>query len=225
MSCVSRGLELRDLVAGHRLHLLVRLRVAHVAGAGQLLADVAQLPVRGDDRLQARQLPAQPAQLVGIGEDLGRAELAADLVVLAGEAGELGVEAGVAPWCVVRARRAAGRAAGRMAGRGAGGLAPVGRASRTSDPGAGRLGLLRRHRGRPAAVSPGFGIGSRARSRPPSGMASPSALIASSSDTIATSIMSSVGCLVVIFWTRIPGHMITLTTGFERWRAPRRRSS
>ncbi len=43
--------------------------------------------------------------------------------------------------------------------------------------------------------------------------------------TIATSIMSSVGCLVVIFWTRIPGHMITRTTGLDRWRAPSRRSS
>ena len=38
--------------------------------------------------------------------------------------------------------------------------------------------------------------------------------------TIATSIMSSVGCLVVIFWTRIPGHMITRTTGLDRCRAP-----
>ena len=89
------GLELRDLVAGHRLHLLVRLGVEHVAGAGQLLADVAQLPVRGDDRLQAGQLPPQPAQLVGIREHLGRSQLAADLVVLAREARELGVETGV----------------------------------------------------------------------------------------------------------------------------------
>ena len=39
----------------------------------------------------------------------------------------------------------------------------------------------------------------------PSGSGSPSAVSASSIDTIATSIMSSVGCLVVIIWTRIPG--------------------
>ena len=36
-------------------------------------------------------------------------------------------------------------------------------------------------------------------------------------ETIATSIWSSVGCLVVIIWTRMPGHMMTFTIGFARF--------
>ena len=61
--------------------------------------------------------------------------------------------------------------------------------------------------------------------RCPAGTASPSARIACSIDTIATSIMSSVGCLVVIIWIRIPGYITNLMIGFERCRPPSRRSS
>ena len=58
-----------------------------------------------------------------------------------------------------------------------------------------------------AAVSPG---GARVRKgRAPAGTGSPSASSAYSIETIATSIMSSVGCLVVIFWTgaRVEQHL------------------
>ena len=60
------GLEASDLLAGHRLHLVVVLRVPHLPGAGKLLADRLQAPVRRDDRLQARQLPAEPPQRVHV---------------------------------------------------------------------------------------------------------------------------------------------------------------
>ena len=57
------------------------------------------------------------------------------------------------------------------------------------------------------------------------GTASPSATSASSIETMATSIMSSVGCFVVIIWTSRPGYSRTLTSGFPRWRAPNLRIS
>ena len=44
-------------------------------------------------------------------------------------------------------------------------------------------------------------------------------------DTIATSIMSSVGCFVVIIWTQMPGSKKTRTSGLPRCRAPNRRIS
>ena len=44
-------------------------------------------------------------------------------------------------------------------------------------------------------------------------------------EAMATSIMSSVGRFVVIIWTRIPGYMITLTTGLWRNFAPSLRIS
>ena len=75
------------------LHLVVGLRVPHLPRARELGADVAELPVGGDDRLQARELAAQRAELVGVGMDLGRGQLRGHLVVLAGEGLELGVEA------------------------------------------------------------------------------------------------------------------------------------
>ena len=63
----------------------------------------------------------------------------------------------------------------------------------------------RRRRGRPRRSRRAAASGRAARSRLPAGTSEPSARIASSMATIATSIMSSVGCLVVIFWTRMPG--------------------
>ena len=48
-------------------------------------------------------------------------------------------------------------------------------------------------------------IGSRSNGVEPSGDGSPSASSACSIDTMATSIMSSDGCFVVIIWTRRPG--------------------
>ena len=68
--------------------------VAQLAGAGQLRADLDELAVRGDDGLQAGELAAQAAELRRVGQDLGRAQLGADVVVLAREILELGVEAG-----------------------------------------------------------------------------------------------------------------------------------
>ncbi len=67
-------------------------------------------------------------------------------------------------------------------------------------PTAGRLGSR--------AAGSGFGpscIGSRSNGVEPSGTVSPSASSACSIDTIATSIMSSLGGLVVIIWTSRPG--------------------
>ena len=43
--------------------------------------------------------------------------------------------------------------------------------------------------------------------------------------TMATSIMSSVGCFVVIFWTQMPGSKTARTRALPRWRAPKRSSS
>jgi hypothetical protein len=85
-------LERRDLLSREVAHLIVGLRVAHLARAGQLGPDVVELPEGGDDRLQASELAAQRAQLVGVGVDLGGAELGRDVVVLTGERGQLGVE-------------------------------------------------------------------------------------------------------------------------------------
>ncbi len=66
--------------------------------------------------------------------------------------------------------------------------------------------------GRPGSDAAGGGpaarpscIGSRSNGVEPSGMDSPSASSACSIDTMATSIMSSLGCLVVIIWTSRPG--------------------
>ena len=44
-------------------------------------------------------------------------------------------------------------------------------------------------------------------------------------EAMATSIMSSVGRFVVIIWTRMPGYMITRTTGLWRNFAPSLRIS
>ena len=41
----------------------------------------------------------------------------------------------------------------------------------------------------------------------------------------APEVLLAIGCFVVIIWTRIPGHMMTLTIGLARCFAPHRRSS
>ncbi len=65
-----------------------------LARAIELRSDVTQLAVRGHDRFEAGELTAEPAELVRVREDLGRAQLAADVVVLPGKPGELHIEAG-----------------------------------------------------------------------------------------------------------------------------------
>ncbi len=86
-------LERRDLLARHRLQVVVGLRVAHVAGPDQLRADVLELAVGRDDRLEAGQLPSEALEGGRVRVDLGGGELRRDVVVLAGEALQLGVEA------------------------------------------------------------------------------------------------------------------------------------
>src|SRR5688572_25699460 len=62
--------------------------------------------------------------------------------------------------------------------------------------------------------------GDRSKSVDPDGISLPSATRASSMEVMATSIMSSVGRFVVIICTRMPGYMITRTTGLWRNFAP-----
>ena len=184
------GLEPLDLVARHRAHLLVGvLGVAQLARAGELGARRLEPPERLDDRLEAGQLLAEPADRARVGGDLGRASSAWSVVVLAGDLRELGVELAHDP--------GGGSVGGSPGGRAGGRPRLDGRVARLR----GQLERLALERVEPA------------------GTGSPSATSASSIDTIATSIMSSVGCLVVIIWTRIPGYMIDRTSGLPRcWR-------
>ncbi len=75
-----------------------------------------------------------------------------------------------------------------------------------------------RSRPRPGPRPPSSGR--HARTALPSGISFPSATRACWSETIATSIMSSVGWLVVIIWTQIPGDHSQRTRAWSRWRAP-----
>src|SRR5215207_269847 len=184
-----------DLVAGHLFHVVVGLSVAHLAGTRQLPARLLELAVRSDDRFEPRELATEPPQRVGIRGGLGQRELGLQVVVLVGNLGELGIQAG---------HDRLGGSPGEAAV-GCGGTGTLESAGSTV------LGPSR--------------IGSCSSSSELAGMVSPSALSASCIDTIATSIMSSVGRLVVIIWTRIPGYMITLTSGLARCRAPKRRIS
>ena len=87
------GLEAVDLLAGHRLELLVALGgVAHLARAGQFGPGRLEAPERLDDRLELGQLLAEPADLGRVREDLGAAQLRLDRVVPRGDLGELVVE-------------------------------------------------------------------------------------------------------------------------------------
>ena len=69
MSCVSSASRPVDLVARHRAQLVVAVAgVAQLAGAGQLVPGRLEAPERLDDRLEAGQLPAEPAERVGVRE-------------------------------------------------------------------------------------------------------------------------------------------------------------
>ena len=131
-----------------------------LARAVELLAHVAQLAVRRDDGLEARQLAAEPAQRVGVGQDLGRGELRRHVVVLAGEVRQLGVEAGSSVIVEASIRPSAGERRVGDRGDGVGFGGPRGRArvrrllfGRGPDAGRGLAGLRhresRRGRGRP----------------------------------------------------------------------------
>ena len=175
------GLEPGDLVAGHPVHLVVGIgRVAKLARAGQLGPRRLE-PAEGlDDRLEPRQLLAETADRRRVGRRLGACQLRLDLVVLPGDLRQLGVEI---------AHRPGGGSVG------SGGAAERGALGRAA--GAGTSVTV-------SAVV-GRSIGRCAKSPEPAGTVSPSASSACSIDTMATSIMSSVGCLVVIIWTRRPG--------------------
>ena len=143
------GLQLRDLVAGHRLHLLVRLGVQHVEGAGELLADVAQLPVRGDDGLQAGRAPG-PACAAGWDP---RAPRACPAGGRPRRTGARGPRAWCRGWCqpsVVRVRRQPAMGGSMAAGTVASPSAAVAEIPASACSCAART---------PAAVSPGLGIG------------------------------------------------------------------
>ena len=197
------GLEPVDLVAGHRLELVVGVgRVAQVARAGQLGPGRLESPEGLDDRFEPRQLLAEPADGGRVGRGLGARQLGLEVVVLSGDLGQLGVEVAHDPGggsvgAVERGPAITGGAAAVAVAAGA-------PAEATWCP-----------RGRGAAVAevaeaprrPGGGLASSvAGELAGSGRTvSPSATSACSIETMATSIMSSLGCLVVIIWTSSPG--------------------
>ena len=172
----SSVISSRTIVA----HLVVRVaRVAELARAGQLRAGRLERAVGLDDGLEPGELAAEPADLA---RDRRRPRVATSSACTSsycrGDLRELGVEVAHVP------------GGGSVVGAGA---AAHGRFDRSWTIGA-------------AAPSAGpRRIGSRSNGVEPSGTVSPSASSACSIETIATSIMSSDGCLVVIIWTRRPG--------------------
>src|SRR6266550_1610062 len=195
-------LQAGDLVAGHALELVVGVRaVAQLAGTGKLRPGCLETPERGDNRLEPGQLPAETADRIRIRGDLGPGELGLEVVVLVGNLGELRVEIGARH----RDRHTPG----------SGGSIVTGAADSVMTFGASGS----------RSPTPGGGNGERSSGALPDGIGSPSASSACSIETIATSIMPSVGWRVVIIWTRMPGHMIERTIGLARCLAPQRRSS
>ncbi len=96
-SCVDLahlvGLEPIDLIAGHVAHLLVGLGVAHLAGAGQLVA--RGLELAGTHRRRARAARARvPSRRSASGSLVtsGRREVGLQVVVLSGDVEELCVD-------------------------------------------------------------------------------------------------------------------------------------
>ena len=193
------GLEPVDLLAGHRPHLVVAVvGVAHLARAGEL--------ARGSR--SGGETPRRPAR--------GAPAPGPSRRISFGSATTSGLDSSAwtsSYWRAISASLASrslmsATAAHRIRGS-ARGRWPVG-------GGRGRGGRRRaRARARPACAS------ARARasaSRPGPGCRRRAS--ASSIEAMATSIMSSVGRLVVIIWTRMPGYMSTLTTGLPRYLRP-----
>ena len=86
-------LQSRDLVSRHRPELVVAVRpVAQLSRTGQFLAGRLQRPEGRNGRLEAGQLAAKAAELVGVGRDLGEGQLGLQVVVLRRDLGQLGVE-------------------------------------------------------------------------------------------------------------------------------------
>ena len=180
-SASSRSISSRAIC----VHLVVGVRRRRAARARRP-ARRGRPRAGGRPRRSARACASSwPSRRISDGSEVtsGSAEVVLDLVVLARDLGQLGVEV-------------------------------------AHDPGGGSPG------GRGRRASAGFGpscIGSRSNGVEPAGTASPSASSACSIDTIATSIMSSVGRLGRDHLDQDARvHAATLTSGLLRWRAPKR---
>ena len=162
-------------------------RVAQLARAGQLGPGRLEAAEGLDDRLEPGQLLAEPA-------DRGRVASRSR-------------DATSSAWTSSYWRATSASLASRS-------LTPgrrVGRQGRTGGAVAVGRSVAARHR----VPAPARDASARcSNSAEPAGIDSPSASSACSIETIATSIMSSVGCFVVIIWTRRPGYSSTLTIGF-----------
>src|ERR671930_2013394 len=75
-------LQGRHLVARERPKLLVRPRVAELAGTLELLSDRQQRAVRLDDRLEPSEFPPEPSELIRIAGDLRARKVGRYAIVL-----------------------------------------------------------------------------------------------------------------------------------------------